>query len=377
MTPAITAPPDLATESMAGRVRKTLRRGLLTQGLCVAMGALFWLLAPPSAFFDSWLYSAAIGLCCWLMIDVGRQLIGAGLRRGGASPALLQAWRGTGSLVLCVIIGTLLGYTFGSAIGDAITGFTTPNLMANRPALAISFIAATAAVYYFNTTDRIARERAEAESARRAAAENQLKLLESQLEPHMLFNTLANLRVLIGLDAPRAQAMLDHLIAFLRATLNASRTAMHPLSAECDRLADYLALMSIRMGPRLSYRIELPADLRSQPVPTLLLQPLVENSIKHGLEPKVDGGSIGVKVARDGPSLWIQVSDTGIGLRDTAAVSDHIDVDPGNSLDGSSGFGTRQVRERLSAVYGDAASLDLRNAEQAGAIATLRLPLSK
>src|SRR2546428_7082195 len=120
-------------------------------------------------------------------------------------------------------------------------------------------------------------------AAKHSAAESKLKLLESKLEPHMLFNTLANLGVLIGTDPPRAQAMLDRLIAFLRATLEASRSGSHPLAAEFARIADYLELMQVRMGARLRSRLELPDDLAALPVPPLLLQPLVENAIQHGL----------------------------------------------------------------------------------------------
>ena len=92
--------------------------------------------------------------------------------------------------------------------------------------------------------------------------------------------------------------MLDRLIAYLRATLAASRATTHPLQAEFDRLRDYLELMAVRMGPRLRYTLDLPPELATQPVPTLLLQPLVENGIRHGLEPKVDGGSITVRARR-------------------------------------------------------------------------------
>jgi hypothetical protein len=103
-----------------------------------------------------------------------------------------------------------------------------------------------AAVSALSTTERLASARAAAEAAQRQAAEHQLRLLQSQLEPHMLFNTLANLRVLIALDPPRAQAMLDRLIAFLRSTLQASRAGTHTLADEFARLDDYLGLMAVR-----------------------------------------------------------------------------------------------------------------------------------
>ena len=199
--------------------------------------------------------------------------------------------------------------------------------------------------------------------AQRQAAEHQLKLLESQIEPHMLFNTLANLRVLIGTDPPRAQAMLDQLIAFLRATLGGSRVSSHPLGTEFARLADYLALMQIRMGERLQTRFDLPDELATLPVPPLLLQPLVENSIKHGLEPKVSGGRIDVSARRERAQLVLEVRDTGAGLSSTRG-------------DGTQ-FGLVQVRERLATLYGTKASFELANAggAEGGTLATLRLPL--
>jgi LytS/YehU family sensor histidine kinase len=181
----------------------------------------------------------------------------------------------------------------------------------------------------------------------------------------MLFNTLANLRVLIALDPPQAQAMLDRLIAFLRATLNASRTASHPLATEFDRLADYLALMGTRMGPRLQSTLDLPDALRTVPLPPLLLQPLVENAIKHGLEPHVQGGRVEIRARAEGQTLVLTVRDTGAGLRD------------GTPPEGTR-FGLVQVRERLATLHGNAASLTLEPAPDAdgGTLATIRLPLN-
>jgi sensor histidine kinase YesM len=198
------------------------------------------------------------------------------------------------------------------------------------------------------------------------AAEHQLKLLESQLEPHMLFNTLANLRALIAVDPPRAQAMLDRLIGFLRATLSASRVSMHTLAAEFERLADYLALMQVRMGERLQVELDLPDELASRPVPALLLQPLVENAIKHGLEPHRGGGRVSVRASLgDGGLLQLSVRDNGAGLPSAGALA--------NGSSGS-GFGTTQVRERLAAVYGQAASFTLAPAPEGGTLAVLLLP---
>ena len=196
----------------------------------------------------------------------------------------------------------------------------------------------------------------------------------------MLFNTLANLRVLIALDPTRAQAMLDHLIAYLRATLTASRATQHPLADEFDRLRDYLELMAVRMGPRLRYTLDLPEALRQVPVPPLLLQPLVENAIRHGLEPQVAGGHITVRAsvqprapgtpqATATQYLVLEVTDNGVGLgqgahpaTDTTASNTH--------------FGLTQVRERLATLHGSAGTLDLIATSAGGTSASVRFPLN-
>ncbi len=196
------------------------------------------------------------------------------------------------------------------AIGDAYSG-STAGLLQGRdvvPSLLITVAASVAISFFFYSRGKAAYLQAHMAQAQRDATEARLKLLEAQLEPHMMFNTLANLRVLIATDPPRAQAMLDHLIAYLRATLGGARTTLHPLADEFDRLRDYLELMAVRMGPRLAYTLDLPEGLQSTPVPPLLLQPLVENAIRHGLEPQVEGGHITVRAStqprRDAARCW-------------------------------------------------------------------------
>jgi LytS/YehU family sensor histidine kinase len=261
-------------------------------------------------------------------------------------------------------VATVVGYGFGSTLADLVTGTQrTQGIFGGNPRvlvaiLLVSISVSIAATYFFYARGRIAATEARFEAARRAALENQLMLLQSQLEPHMLFNTLANLRVLIGIDPPRAQAMLDRLIAYLRATLGGSRTGMHALADEFARLADYLALMAVRMGPRLQVQLDLPPELAGVQVPALLLQPLVENSIKHGLEPALEGGRIEVSARRDGARLTLAVRDTGAGLRDPAGPQ----------------YGTAHVRERLQALYGDAAHFSLEDAAGGGTLARVVLP---
>ncbi len=341
-------------------------------GAGVAIGLLI------GGFRDSlWIslvHSVCISMCCWFAIDLARIPLARWAHRRDPpdAPTSAQAWPGWPLMMVAVVLGSAFGFGVGGTIANRILGGGAPTLFdrdgrALLSVLLIALVPGTAITYWFYARETIAAKEAAKLAAERQAAEHQLKLLESQLEPHMLFNTLANLRVLIGLDPPRAQALLDQLIAFLRATLAGSRAAHHGLDAEFARLADYLALMQVRMGERLGSSFDLPTALAGQPVPPLLLQPLVENAIKHGLEPSVDGGRIEIAAARDGDTLVLSVRDTGVGLAAAAAAA----------TDGMR-FGLEQVRERLATRYGRAASLTLAPAEAAGGgtLATIRLPLA-
>ncbi len=189
---------------------------------------------------------------------------------------------------------------------------------------------------------------AEIEAKSRQATEAQLKLLQSQLDPHMLFNTLANLRALIGQEPDRAIQMLDQLGDFLRATLSASRAQEHSLAAEFDRLRDYLDLMHIRLGDRLRYTMDLPPQLAQIQVPTLILQSLVENAVLHGIEPKVGGGQVWISAAQQSEQLVLTVADDGAGFAAKTGADQS-----------SSGFGIAQVRERLRSRYGPLATINI------------------
>ncbi|WP_395699387.1 sensor histidine kinase [Aquabacterium sp.] len=359
MLPALpTAPP---------RPRRSfLQRGLINQCICLGISVPFWLLSHRgSAYWMTLTYSMVIGNLIWLFIDGSRQLT---IRLLGDKAANKGQWPGWGSMGLTIVLGSLAGYQLGTMLVDRLLGLRSASIFDAVTPGVVTLLVAGSMTYFFWSRERLHAEMAAAEAARRLALENQLKLLESQLEPHMLFNTLANLRVLIGLDPPRAQAMLDRLIAFLRATLNGSRNGSHTLRAEFDRLADYLALMAVRMGPRLTVQFDLPDDLRERLVPPLLLQPLVENAIKHGLEPKVEGGRIEVRAERDAGRLRLTVRDTGIGLAQAAALTPNAD---------GSGYGTSHVRERLAALFGEQARFELAGASgpEGGTLATLLLPL--
>ena len=263
-------------------LRPLLRHGLLSALFCCAI-ALALTLAGHGPWDVQLVYSLAIGLVSWLVIDLGRMLL-----TGADCTGWPHGWRG----LALIAVGTLAGFGVGGLVGDAYSGASQAlwHHRAGPATLVITVVAGIAISFFFYSRAKAEHLQRHMAQAQHEATQARLKLLEAQLEPHMLFNTLANLRVLVASDPARAQAMLDHLIAYLRATLSASRATLHPLADEMDRLRDYLELMAVRMGPRLAYALEVPEALHAIPVPPLLLQPLVENAIRHGLEPQVEGG---------------------------------------------------------------------------------------
>ena len=317
-------------------------------------------------FGHTLVYSECIGIAIWGLVETGRQMLPQGPHGWPAG------WR-TPALVAAACAG---GYVCGITTADSIFGYSSwrdylshPGHLMGDLGPTAAFCAVIAAGFYVRGQARNERERAAA--AVHEATLARLTLLQSQLEPHMLFNTLANLRALIGADPERAQEMLDRLIAFLRATLAASRLAEHPLSDEFARIADYLALMKVRMGDRLHASLALPPELAAIAVPPLLLQPLVENAIKHGLEPQRGAGELRVEATLDGTVLLLVVADSGRGLEAAAAARASDPVNAG------SGFGLAQIRERLHALHGGAATFTLAPRAEGGTRAEIRLPVAK
>ena len=319
-----------------------------------------WLLVPAMGNLASTMvHSQCVGLSIALTaIGIGRLLRVAGR----------PAWIG---LPMMLLPAAPIGYAVGHQLAQALLGRPV-NQWSSGPvasaAIWTTVLATGLAGYVLWTRQRLAREAQAREAAQRLASEAQLRLLRAQLEPHMLFNTLANLRELMALDAPAAQRMLDSLIVYLRATLAATRTEHSTLGQEFAQLGAYLELMAVRMGARLSWRAELPDELRDMPVPAMLLQPLVENAIRHGLEPQPGPGSILLEAAREADgSLCISIIDSGRGLREPT-----LDMSAGETP--ASGYGLTHVRERLRALYGPAASLTLQAHSPRGTRACVRIP---
>ncbi len=199
---------------------------------------------------------------------------------------------------------------------------------------------------------------AEVESLRRQVTEAQLQTLQAQVEPHFLFNTLAAVEHLTETDAPRATVMLQHLIAFLRGSLPDMREQNTSLGREVDLCRSYLAIMQIRMEDRLKVSIDVPESLRGLSFPPMMLQSLVENSIKHGLEPKPEGGAIAISARLQEGRLRVTVADSGLGIAEHAP----------------QGIGLSNIRDRLKRLFGNSAALVLAPNAPAGAHITIEIP---
>jgi two-component sensor histidine kinase len=339
-----------------------------TVAICLIVGLLLYLMNGRDPGLNL-LYAFTIGVQISIYISALQYLVAARLRAQRPDDAAARyGWAGWRWTLPCALAGGLAGYSGGLWLGDLISGRHSSQPWqgnAGSALLTLSFtlLAALLGTLFFVSHFKLQALKLDQAQASAQAAEARLTLLQSQLEPHMLFNTLAHLRVLIKLRPDEAQAMLEQLIAYLRATLQASRATEHPLADEFARLADYLALMQLRMGSRLRVVLDLPPALARTPVPPLLLQPLVENAIKHGLEPHVDGGELRVSAVREAGQLRLEVADTGAGLTAVSEVAV-----------ASTGFGLSQVRERLAQRYGSRASFSLQARAGGGSIATITLP---
>ena len=209
------------------------------------------------------------------------------------------------------------------------------------------------------------RRRGEQASAVRTETEKELTIaklsrLHAQVEPHFLYNTLASAQLLTKSDPARAEQMLGHLIQFLRNSLPDADDAMSQLGTELERALAYLEILKIRMGDRLSVQVDVPENLRATPLPPMMLQTLVENAIKHGLEPRTGGGTVWIRARRteDG-SVAITVADDGEGL---------------NTKHSGTGIGLKNVRERLRLMVGGNAALAIIANFPTGVAATITVP---
>ena len=300
------------------------------------------------------LIGIALMLSCFGVWFAYRRLVGNSLRIG----LKLLGW----SVFAALVVLWIGARRHGLSLQDA--------LAANGPTVIAASLAASALCFvpfalvglmrnqqYATLTAKLELD-AERERAARALSESQLRLLRAQIEPHFLFNTLGAVQQLAEKGAPLAAGLTASLIDFLRASWAGMRSERATLRADFELIDAYLNVMQTRLGERLRYSLDLPEALAGASVPGMMLLTLVENAIKHGIEPALRGGAINVSARRQGGMVRIRVQDSGVGM--SAA--------PG------SGEGLANIRARLQLSYGGAASLVLSEAEEGGVVADLLLP---
>ena len=272
------------------------------------------------------------------------------------------------------ILAVIAGSALGTVVTAIVKGRSLQELLDERLAgfvatsgIGIGFGCVAVAVYFYRERDArlradIARMAAEFDASRaredKQMLSARLQLLQAQVEPHFLFNTLANVQHLTTTDAPRASEMLGSLIRYLRAALPQMREQASTLSREVEMVRAYLEIQRVRMGERLQFVIDLPPDLTGRPMPPMMLISLVENAIKHGIDPQPAGGTIRVSAQTTTHGVRVTVADTGRGL---------------SELEGM-GIGLANIRERLATLFGPAARLDLHENNPRGVVATIEWP---
>ncbi|MFK7891615.1 MAG: sensor histidine kinase [Granulosicoccus sp.] len=349
---------------------------------CTFIAFVLWQAVPSLGqygFFNNFFHAQAIGNCIAIPALLAQHLF--------SHFQLTKRWL----FLIIILIITPSGIYAGLALAGLFLdnpGAEQFHLLADTEQILITagaaVIASAAFYWHWSSQEKVLRlELIASEESRRADTARHV-MLQAQLEPHMLFNTLANLRALIGSDTDRAIEMLDRLDSFLRETLSSTQAAAHSLEHEFKVLEDYLALMQIRLGARLAYELHLPPECQRLMIPSLLLQPLVENAIRHGIEPKVEGGEIITRAQLVDNELVLIVEDTGVGI-DKVQVTQTGQLTTLEKLTRRKperrSFGLNNLNERLTQTYGNNVEISFESASTGASLkgtrVTLRIPVKE
>jgi sensor histidine kinase YesM len=276
----------------------------------------------------------------------------------------------TRSMVLILTASVIGGMMIGSYVGPFILRRFFSSVIGKGgehtlQMVVLALVLGGTVAYFFYSRERLkfVRETAEKERSNRLASEKavleaNLRLLQAQIEPHFLFNTLSNIVSLIDTEPAKGKSMLMDLIRYLRTSLSRTLPDTTTLDQEMETIKAYLNIQKIRLGDRLNFIIEVPEALAHNPLPPLLLQPIVENAVKHGLEPKIEGGEIRITAVEEGKFIRIEVTDTGTGF---------------SSFD-ASGVGIANVRQRIKLIYGEKGRLLFEENKPDGVRAIIEVP---
>jgi sensor histidine kinase YesM len=326
---------------------------LLVAAISTGIAAVLWI-DDPRPFWHPWVTCQVYGFSIAYCVNVAQPWL-------KSRPVL--------KLAIAVAVGALIGVVLVILVKGYDVAYVTDKRNVFIFNVIAAFLNGMFVSLFFYVKFRESRAEAELLKANaerhllsKQAVEAELKLMQAQVEPHFLFNTLASVQYLTETDPREAGRLLGHLIAYLRAALPQLRAASTTLGKEVELAEAYLNILQMRMGRRFSFTVDIPPALRAQPFPPNLLISLVENAIKHGIEPSADGGTIAISAEHAGPRLVLRVADTGCGMAGGERPAD------------GHGMGLANVRERLAALYGAQGSFTLASNAPRGAIATLELP---
>ena len=331
----------------------TFRRVLWVTAICaVAAGAVQWV--SLNTYWDLLVTALCVGYTSMVLFTVASNGTVAHLPREGLQILAVIA----GSILGTLLAGVVKGRDLSQMFHERMWG------VAISMGLGVGFgcvVVAAILLRERHARDQARLHRAEAErhQLEKGMLEARLQVMQAQVEPHFLFNTLANVQHLVETDPPGAGRMLDSLIRYLRAALPQMREANSTLGREVDMARAFLEIQAVRMGSRLQFRIDVPAPLRAHAFPPMMLISLVENAIKHGIDPCCECGNVTIRADAASGRLRVSVADTGEGVKPKHGV----------------GVGLANIRERLKALYGGAASLVLEENAPHGVVAAIELPL--
>ena len=333
-------------------MRRWQRRAVVNLAFCTFAAATLGLATRGALVSEFFVVSYSVGFFVQVCTGVGRDY----------APARLPRFLVTAAMTGC-------GLVLGLALGGVLVAGHPASLLGDDSSLLVALLicALVAAGFeglrqLWDTRERLTRAERDALARRKALAEAELRVLQAQVEPHFLFNTLANVISLIRTDPARAARLLERLTSLLRTSLSRTRRIDGTLGDELGVVRAYLEIQALRMGGRMTYGVEVDPGLEAVRMPPLLVQPLVENAVLHGIEPSASGGRVQVCAELSDGAVRIRVTDDGAGM--------HPDTAGG-------GVGIANVRERLRASFGTTGTLALFETPGRGVSAVLRIPVTR
>ena len=318
--------------------------------------------------------AAAAGAVVWTFLNTYRDLLVSALCVGYANMLLFTV---AGNIrtsriprearqILAIVVGSFLGTVLAGLVkGRDLRMMFTERLagVSITMGLGVGFGCVVVAMFilrekHARDRERLMRAEAERHQLEKNVLEAKLALMQAQVEPHFLFNTLANVQHLVETDPPEAARVLESLIRYLRAALPQMRESATNLGREIDMARAFLEINRVRMGARLQFEIDVPDALKHRPFPPMMLISLVENAVKHGVDPCCECGSITIRAAEGEGTLRVSVEDSGEGIKPKKG----------------GGVGLANIRDRLKALYGSSARLVIEERVPRGVVASIEVP---